>query len=47
MWPYLKASIEALRSFIHGEHHELGGELPRKSFTASPGFEAFNELLAF
>ena len=41
MWPYLKASIEALRSFIHGEHHELGGELPRKSFTASPGFEAF------
>lgn len=41
MWPYLLASIEALRSFIASDDHEPGAELPRKSFTATPGFERF------
>jgi len=40
MWPFLKASTEAMRAFIASDAHELGGELPRKTFTASPGFEA-------
>lgn len=41
MWPFLKSSIAALSDFIAGEAHERGSELPRKSFTATPGFEAF------
>ena len=41
MWPFLKSSIAALSGFIAGDAHETGSELPRKSFTATPGFEAF------
>lgn len=40
MWPYLEASTRALRDYIASEAHALGDELPRKTFTASPGFEA-------
>ena len=40
MWPVLRASMEALRGFIASEDHAVGDELPRKTFTASPGFEA-------
>ena len=41
MWPFLKSSMAALSGFITGDAHETGTELPRKSFTATPGFEAF------
>lgn len=40
MWPFLKASIDALSAYIADDKHEIGSELPRKSFTATPGFEA-------
>jgi glutathione S-transferase len=40
MWPYLCDSIEALSHFVNSDQHNLGDELPRKTFTASPGFEA-------
>ena len=39
MWPYLKTSIDALTAFASGDTHSLGDELPRKTFTATPGFE--------
>ncbi len=41
MWPYLLDSIDAVRAFIASDAHNPGDELPRKSFTASPGFERF------
>ena len=41
MWPYLKSSAAALSQFISSDNHKIGGELPRKSFTASPGFEDY------
>ena len=37
MWPYLKTSIDALTAFASGDTHSLGDELPRKTFTATPG----------
>jgi glutathione S-transferase len=40
MWPYLKASTDAVRSFLASDAHSLGDELPRKTFTATPGFES-------
>ena len=40
MWPYLKASTEAMRSFLASGAHSPGDELPRKTFTATPGFES-------
>ena len=40
MWPALRASMEALGGFIASDDHAVGDELPRKTFTASPGFEA-------
>ena len=40
MWPVLDASMEALRRFIASDDHAVGDELPRKTFTASPGFES-------
>jgi glutathione S-transferase len=43
MWPYLSNSADALRHFICSDQHEPGAELPRKSFTASPGFERFQQ----
>ena len=39
MWPFLRDSTKALQSYIASDDHSLGDELPRKSFTASPGFE--------
>ena len=40
MWPYLCESIETLKRFIKSDAHSFGDELPRKTFTATPGFEA-------
>lgn len=39
MWPYLKTSTDALNLFTASDEHSLGSELPRKTFTATPGFE--------
>jgi hypothetical protein len=39
MWPYLRDSIQALQSFVNSDLHMFGDELPRKTFTATPGFE--------
>ena len=41
MWPFLTSSISALSAFIASDRHEIGNELPRKSFTATPGFEEY------
>ena len=41
MWPFLTSSISALSAFIASDKHEIGNELPRKSFTATPGFEEY------
>jgi len=41
MWPVLKTATQCLTQFIKNDAHQMGDELPRKSFTASPGFEAF------
>ena len=40
MWPILTSSMEKLRAYIASADHEPGGEIPGKSFTATPGFEA-------
>jgi glutathione S-transferase len=40
MWPVLKTATAHLSAFVHSDAHQMGDELPRKSFTASPGFEA-------
>jgi len=40
MWPYLENSTDALRAYLESDAHDRGGELPRKTFTATPGFEA-------
>ena len=40
MWPYLKASTDAMRRFLASDAHNPGDELPRKTFTATPGFES-------
>ncbi|MDG1204076.1 MAG: glutathione S-transferase family protein [Pseudomonadales bacterium] len=40
MWPYLCESKSALSEFIGSNLHEVGNELPRKTFTATPGFES-------
>ena len=39
MWPYLKTATQALADFIASDQHALGDSLPRKTFTATPGFE--------
>jgi glutathione S-transferase len=39
MWPFLRSSIDALSAFIASDQR-VGDELPRKTFTAAPGFEA-------
>ena len=41
MWPVLKTATDCLTQFINSDAHQIGDELPRKSFTASPGFEAY------
>jgi hypothetical protein len=38
MWPVLKSSMDVLRAFIAGGAHEPGGELPGKTFIATPKF---------
>ena len=40
MWPVLADAAAVLTRFIESEHHERGAELPGKTFTATPGFEA-------
>lgn len=39
MWPVLLSSVEALRSYVASGHRAPGGELPSRSFSATPGFE--------
>jgi glutathione S-transferase len=39
MWPVLQSAIATLSAFIDSDAHELGEELPGKTFFASPGFE--------
>jgi hypothetical protein len=40
MWPVLRSSAEKLTAFIASDAHTAGDELPGKTFTATPGFEA-------
>ena len=40
MWPALEASLAALRAYLASGRHAPGGELPGKTFTTTPGFEA-------
>lgn len=40
MWPVLRAARDALRAHLASPAHPHGGELPGKSFFATPGFEA-------
>lgn len=40
MWPVLASSAHVLTQFIDSDAHAPGGELPGKTFTATPGFEA-------
>ncbi len=39
MWPVLQSAVETLRVFLEGGQLPPGGELPGRSFTATPGFE--------
>jgi len=40
MWPVLDSATHALRAWVDGPDHAIGDELPGKTFTATPGFEA-------
>ena len=40
MWPVLQSSMRVLSEFIASPEHQGGEELPGKSFTVTPGFEA-------
>ena len=40
MWPVLAASLAALRAYLASGRFAPGGELPGKTFTTTPGFEA-------
>ena len=40
MWPMLEASMAALRAYLASGRHAPGAELPGKTFTTTPGFEA-------
>jgi glutathione S-transferase len=40
MWPVLHDAATVLTAFIGSDAHPPGGELPGKTFTATPGFEA-------
>jgi glutathione S-transferase len=40
MWPVLRSAAETLTAFIESNVHARGDELPGKTFTATPGFEA-------
>jgi glutathione S-transferase len=39
MWPVLESSMRALTAFLASDAHDLGTEVPGKSFTATPGFD--------
>lgn len=38
MWPTLRSAMDRLRTFVSSDAHTAGGELPGKTFTATPGF---------
>jgi len=40
MWPVLRSAARTLARFIASDAHAAGGELPGKTFFATPGFEA-------
>ena len=40
MWPVLADATATLHAYIASDAHPTGGELPGKTFTATPGFEA-------
>jgi hypothetical protein len=40
MWPVLRSELVALRAYLASGRHAAGGELPGKTFTPTPGFEA-------
>ena len=40
MWPVLRSAAGTLRRYVASDAHAPGGELPGKTFTATPGFEA-------
>lgn len=40
MWPVLTSALATLRTYLASSQHVPGAELPGKSFTATPGFEA-------
>ena len=40
MWPVLDDAMRTLTAYLDSDAHAPGGELPGKSFTATPGFEA-------
>ena len=40
MWPVLRSAAERLSTYVQSKAHSLGDELPGKTFTATPGFEA-------
>ena len=40
MWPMLKSTLVTLRAYLASGRHTPGGELPGKTFTPTPGFEA-------
>ena len=38
MWPVLESSMAVLTRYIESDLHESAGELPGKTFSATPGF---------
>jgi glutathione S-transferase len=40
MWPVLRSAMRILGDFVASDAHQLGDELPGKTFTATPGFES-------
>ncbi|MEX2206043.1 MAG: glutathione S-transferase N-terminal domain-containing protein [Myxococcota bacterium] len=40
MWPVLRGELTTLRAYLASGRHAPGGELPGKTFTPTPGFEA-------
>jgi len=40
MWPVLASTMDVLTAYLASGQHAPGGELPGKTFTPSPGFEA-------
>jgi glutathione S-transferase len=40
MWPVLVSTLDTTRAYLASGRHAPGGELPGKTFTPTPGFEA-------